>query len=136
MKNFNTFMYNQKLHRERKNFSPYCLQAFSVEEISEDHINDCFKIKQMIQMPKKGEYIRFKKFEREIKSPFIIYADFVSILAPKDNEKQNFEESSTNNCQKHAACGHCYKSVCVDNKFSKCFKSYLGEDDLYILLIV
>ena len=87
-------------------------------------------------MPKKGEYIRFKKFERERKSPFIIYADFVSILAPKDNEKQNFEESSTNNCQKHAACGYCYKSVCVDNKFSKCFKSYLGEDDLYILLIV
>lgn len=94
MKNFNTFMYNQKLHRERKHFSPYCLQAFSVEEISEDHINDCFKIKQMIQMPKKGEYIRFKKFEREIKSSFIIYADFVSILALKDNEKQNFEESS------------------------------------------
>ena len=48
MKNFNAFMYNQKLHRERKNFSPYCLQAFIVEEISEDHINDCFKIKQMI----------------------------------------------------------------------------------------
>ena len=45
-------------------------------------------------MPKKGEYIRFKKFEREIKSSFIIYADFVSILALKDNEKQNFEESS------------------------------------------
>ena len=49
-------------------------------------------------MPKKGEYIRFKKFEMEIKSSFIIYADFVSILALKDNEKQNFEESSTNNC--------------------------------------
>ena len=33
-------------------------------------INDCFKIndKQMIQMPKQGEYPRFKSYERKINS--------------------------------------------------------------------
>ena len=35
-------------------------------------------------MPKKGQYVRFKNFERKIKSPFIIYADFKSILVPGD----------------------------------------------------
>ena len=30
----------------------------------------------MINMPIKGEYIRFKKFKREIKLQFMIYADF------------------------------------------------------------
>ena len=50
------------------------------------YIKDCLKIngKQGIRVPKKGEYVRFKNFERKIKSPFIIYADFKSILVPGD----------------------------------------------------
>ena len=28
-------------------------------------------------------------------------------------------------------CSYGYKLVCVDNKFSKPFKSYLGEDAVY-----
>ena len=52
--------------------------------------------KQRIIMPKKGEYIKFKNFERLIKSPFIIYADFESILVPENNEKQNPNEFYTN----------------------------------------
>ena len=40
-------------------------------------------------MPKKGEYVEFKNFERKIKSPFMIYADFESILVLEDNGKKN-----------------------------------------------
>ena len=40
-------------------------------------------------MPKKGEYIKFKNFGRNLKSPFRTYADFESILASEDKEKQN-----------------------------------------------
>ena len=45
-------------------------------------MNDCFKIKckQIIQMPKEGESVKFKYYERKIKSPFMIYTDFESIL--------------------------------------------------------
>ena len=42
----------------------------------------------MIRMPKKGEFVKIKNYEREIKSPFTIYADFESILVPEDNRKQ------------------------------------------------
>ena len=35
-------------------------------------------------MPKKGKYVKFKNFERKIKSPFIIFADFESFLALED----------------------------------------------------
>ena len=79
-------------------------------------------------MPKKGEYIKFKNFGRKIKSPFMIYVDFASILVPEDNGKQNPNKSYTNKYQKHVACSYGYKLVCVDDKFSKPFKSYLGED--------
>ena len=33
-------------------------------------------------MSKKGEYVKFKIFGSRIKSPFMIYADFKSILVP------------------------------------------------------
>ena len=57
----------------------------------------------------------------------MIYADFESILVPEDNGKQNANKSYTNKYQKHVACSCGYKLVCVDDKFSKTFKSYLGE---------
>ena len=40
---------------------------------------------KLLKMPKKGEYIKFKNFGRKIKSPFMIYADFESILVTEDN---------------------------------------------------
>ena len=43
-------------------------------------------------MPLKGKYVKFKNYERNIKSPFIIYVDFRSILVPEDNGKQNPNE--------------------------------------------
>ena len=50
-------------------------------------------------MPKKSEYVKFKNNERKIKSLFLIYADFESILVPEDNGKQNLEESYMNKYQ-------------------------------------
>ena len=58
----------------------------------------------------------------------MIYADFESNLVLEDNGKQNPKESYNNKCQKHVACSCGYKLVCVDDKFSQPFKSYLGED--------
>ena len=61
---------------------------------------------------------------------------------PKNNGKQNPEESSAlhglnpnlkkkNKYQKFIACSYLYKLACVDNKFSKLFKTYLGENAVY-----
>ena len=61
-KDFSTFKFNPNLHCRRKH-SCFCLQTFITVEILKSHINDCFKInsKQISKMPKKGEYVRFKK---------------------------------------------------------------------------
>ena len=85
----------------------------------------------MIKIPKKGEYVRFKNYENKMKSPFIIYANFESILVPEDNKKENPDESYTNNHQKHVACSYGSKLVFVDDKLRKLFNSYLGEDVVY-----
>ena len=41
-----------------------CRYCFITEEILKGHIIDCFKIngKQRMITPKKGEYVKFKKF--------------------------------------------------------------------------
>ena len=57
-----------------------------------------------------------------MKSPFIIYLDFESILVPENSGKQNPEEYYTNKYQIHIACGYEYKLVFVDDKFSKPLK--------------
>ena len=64
-----------------------------------------------------------ENFERKIKSSFIIYADFESILVPEDNWKQNPEESCTNKYREHIACSYGYKLTCVDDKFCNSFKT-------------
>ena len=55
IKDFNSFMYNQSKHKEKKHFSMHCLQCFSSERILANHIKNCLKINgnQAINMPKK-----------------------------------------------------------------------------------
>ena len=60
-------------------------------------------------MPKKGEYVKLKNYERVIKSPFIIHEDFESILVSEDNRKQNSKEFYAKKHQKHIASSYGYK---------------------------
>ena len=108
-------MYDHSLHYGRKH-------PFSTDKFLKYYIKDSFKINGN-QTSKKH-----KKGERKIKPPFMIFADFESILVPKNNGKQTVNEPYTTKCQKHVACIYAYKLVCVDDKFSKTFKSYLGEN--------
>ena len=78
IKDFNTFMYNHTLYRKKKKNCRHCLQVFSTEEMLKHYIKDCFEIngKQRIIIPKKCESVKFKKYERKIKSPFIVLLIF------------------------------------------------------------
>ena len=69
----------------------------------------------MKEMPNKGEYVRFKNYEEEMKSLFVIYANFGSISVAENNGKQNPDESYSKKYQKQVACSYSYKSVCFDD---------------------
>ena len=66
-------------------------------------------------MAKKRENVRFKNYESNIKSPFLIYADFESIFLPEENGKQNLIDSYPNKYPKHFACSYGYKLVYADD---------------------
>ena len=61
----------------------------------------------------------------------MIYADFESILVPQDHGRQNPKQSNTSKYKKYIACSYGYKLVCVVDKFSKPFKTYLDRDAVY-----
>ena len=134
IEDFDTFMYDHILRRGRKHFCCYCLQGFSTEEILKHHIKDCLKIndKQRITMPKKDNYFKCKNYERKINSSFMIYTNFERILVPENNGKQTPKESYTNKYRKHIVCSYGYKLVCIDDRFSTSFQTYLGKDAVYI----
>ena len=80
----NSYTITQQIVEENIFFS-LLLASFRTTDVLKYNIDDCFKIngKQRIRMPMKGEYVKFKNYERKIKSPFMIYADFEKILVLK-----------------------------------------------------
>ena len=142
IKDFNTFMYNQSKHKERKHFCMYCLQCFSSKRVLANHVNNCLTINgaQAINMPKQGENIlRFNNFHKQLPVPFVIYADFEAITKKvqgceqsEEMEKDKDRRSYTEAYQTHEGCGYGYKVICcyVD-KYSKYTRIYRGENAVY-----
>ena len=64
------------------------------------------KLMVKLMMPKKGEYIKFKLCENNIKLTSIIYVDFECILVSEDNGNQNEAESYMEKYQKDITCSY------------------------------
>ncbi len=63
-----------------------CLNFFNSQERLDKHSNYCGDHKStVINMPKEGSKITFKDEKKTIKHPFVIYADFESILEKTDD---------------------------------------------------
>ena len=142
IKDFNTFMYNQTKHKNKKHFCMFCLQCFSSERILADHANNCLIINgmQAINMPKPGKNIlNFKNFYKQLPVPFVIYADFEAITKKvqgcelsEDMKNEKNKRSYTEAYQTHEDCGSAYKVVCCyDDKYSKDICIYRGENAVY-----
>ena len=70
-------------------------------------------------------------YHKQLMAPFVIYADFESITVPI-KEKHG---KQTVAYQEHKACGYGYKIVCqYDDKYSKPYKGYRGENAVYKLI--
>ena len=89
------FQKNQK----SKEFCDNCLNAFSDKKNLESHEEYGLKNKEVnIDMPEKGTFIEFKKHNRSIKVPFIVY-DFESFIQPISGAEPDAMESFTNKIQ-------------------------------------
>ena len=142
IKDFNSFMYNQTKHKNKKHFCMYCLQCFSSERFLANHVNNCLTINgaQAINMPKQGENIlKFNNFHKQLPDPFVIYAVFEAITKKVQGCKQRAEMENEKNkgsyteaYQTYEDCGSAYKVICCyDDKYSKPIQTYRGENAVY-----
>ena len=134
IKDFNSFMYNQTKHKERKHFCMHCLQCFSSEEVLMNHKDNCIQVNgvQAVKMPDKDNNIlKFNNFHKQLPVPFVIYADFEAITEKISGCQPNNDKSYTEAYQKHADCGYGYKVFCYDDKYSKPTTTYRGEKAVY-----
>ena len=133
IKDFNKLMNSQSKNRHRLLFCYYCLQHFISEEILKNHVEVCLKINgtQKVKMPYKNKNIFFMNYHKQLIAPFVIYADFECITVPIKEE----HGKQTVAYQEHKACGYGYKIVCqYDDKYSKPYKGYRGENAVYKLI--
>ena len=128
-------------HEESVVFCLRCLNHFPDEEKLRSHEVYCSNKEELrIEMPKEGRKIEFKNHNRMIKVPFVVYADFESIVKPiKSDEPSDENRSFTDQYQKHVPCGFSYKIVCFDDKIWSqdpvVFRAENGDEDVGQLFV-
>ncbi|MES9881403.1 MAG: C2H2-type zinc finger protein [Sedimenticola sp.] len=131
IKDLNKFLSRTKSHKSKHFFCNYCLHGFTTERILLDHIPYCSTNgPQKVQLPKPGkdDILEFKDFAKQLKCPFVIYADTETFNRKIQSCAPNPEHSSTTPKTLMEICGYGYKVVCEDEKYTKPTVIYRGTD--------
>ena len=100
-------------------FCTNCLNGFTSEISRDEHFNYCrSKDSVRVEMPIKDPIVKFTDGQYQFKVPFVIYADFESILFPVSSAPNDPDKSSTRGINVHEPSGWC-----MNSKFS-CGNSY------------
>jgi hypothetical protein len=123
IKDVNRLLYSVSKHKGKAYFRLHCLHSCVSEKTLEKHKETCLEVNgvQATRLPKEGTKIKFKNHRNSMPVPFVIYADFESILVPeekKDMEKDE-DQSHTNRYQTHQACSFGLKSRCQQNSYNR-----------------
>ena len=133
IKDFNKLMNTQSKDGHKLFFCYYCLQHYISEEILKNHAEGCLKINssQKVKMPCKNKNTFFMNYHKQLMAAFVIYVEFECINVPINDKHGNNTEAY----QEYKACGYGYKIVCqYDDKYSKPYKGYRGENAVYKLI--
>ena len=114
VKNLSRLLYDQNKAKTKKHFCVRCLQGFTKEELLQKHEEACVNEQPIrIEMPKQNK-IKFINYQKQMKVPYVIYADFESIIEPIHTALPNPKESNTTKTEHHNGCSFCYMVVCSD----------------------
>ena len=103
IKDFNKMLYDQTKHKAKKHFCETCLHGYSEHRLLLEHQVDCQGITNRavrVEMPEPDKNIlKFQDHSEQLKAPYVIYADFESIIRPihsvaNDPSKGVYEKDS------------------------------------------
>ena len=85
-------------------------------------------------MPKQGENkMAFKNFYKQMKAPYVVYADFECILRKINTCEPDNKQSFTIKTEKHEPCGFSYMIARSDGRTFGPY-TYTVEDAVYVFL--
>ena len=116
-------------HKESQYFCDNCLNGFKNEKSRDNHHEYCISNKSVnIEMPEKDPIVTYSNGQHQFKVPFIMYADFESILEPIQGVKNDPSISSTRRVNSHKPLGWCLHSKFAYGKVKKPTSQYRGPD--------
>ena len=98
-------------HNPPQHFCTNCLQGFSELRSRDEHYAYCRSNQALrIEMPTKHPIVEYSNGQHQFKVPFVMYADFESILEPIQGASNNPNHSSTRGVNLHTPSGWCLHS--------------------------
>ena len=96
-------------HKGSREICLNCFNTFNSLESLEKHKGYCYNNECVkINMPPEGTYLYFKNYVNSEKAPFVIYADFESLIKPLQSCDPDPNKSYTNKHQKHEPISFTY----------------------------
>ncbi|PFX30928.1 Schlafen family member 5 [Stylophora pistillata] len=122
IKNLSRLVSSSLSKNEHKKFiCRRCLNYFGSQRVLDTHSELCQDHEAVSEkMPKEGTYLSFKNHQKQMTMPFVIYADFESIIKPLDTVQAYPERCYTERKQQHIPISFCYYVKCTfDDSYSK-----------------
>ena len=115
-------------HTTKQHFCMNCLQGFNEEKTRDDHYVYCSNNEMVrVEMPK-DPILKFSNGQGQLKAPFVIYADFESILEPMATVSNDPSISHINHINKHTPSEFCTYSTFSYGEIKDPLKLYRGKD--------
>ena len=131
IENFSKLVSSQaSKHKGKVYVCERCINTFTTENALKEHEKHCTnKDCVHLKMPAPGSTISFKRFDRGQRVPFVIYADFKSLLKPISRCDPNPKISSMTKYQKHEPISFSYYIKCFEDTVCDLEpRTYTGED--------
>ena len=118
-------------HKGKLYFCLNCLNGFDTPEKLDKHNEYCGEEESVkINMPPPGTYLKFKNYLYSERAPFVIYADFESLLKPLETCKPDPNKSYTHKYNKHEPVSFVYYIKSFNESVYKSkLKSYVKENE-------
>ena len=100
-------------HESRQFLCRRCLTRVTSLEVADKHSKSCKSmtdIQTQLVLPKPGEKVKFKNIRKQFKQPYVVYADFESLIIKHESV---FGNSFTTH--KHEVCSFAYVLVTADS---------------------
>ena len=118
-------------HHGKQYFCTDCLQSLTLESSRDEHQVYCENNEAVtVEMPRKGSTVKFCDGQNQFKDPFIMYADFESILEPIQDPNPEPTGPYILKVAKHSPSGWCVYSKFSYGEVKDPLRLYRGKDCL------